>query len=357
MNPSIMFNGGARRLARAACAVLCGLALAGAALADVPNKSAKPAYAEEQTIQQAEQHDPEPGFGSSASGKPHMDRHYLGAYNDNEGIVILQRGGNTWRTLRNGPIALTMGALLLVTPLVIFGFYLIVGPSVPGEPPSGRRLTRFSRWQRTIHWSVALSFLTLALTGLLITFGKKVLLPWMGHDAFAWLAYLSKYIHNFVGPLFILCSIVMFATFLKNNFFRSWDWPWLKQVGGLINHKHPEAGYFNAGEKLWFWGGVVLLGLLMSLTGLVLDFANFGQTRYILQIANYLHIGGATLYIFGAMGHIYLGTLGTPGAFNAMRHGTVDTSWAKAHHRIWYEEVAGGAAPPAGPAVEPRGHT
>lgn len=355
MNALITFKGGAGRLARAAGALLCGLALAGAALAEVPNRAAKPAYAEEQTIQQAEQHTPSPGFASSASGKQHMDRHYLGAYNDNEGIVILQRGGNTWRVLRNGPIALTMGAFMLVTPLVIFGFYLIVGPSVPSEPPSGRRLTRFSGWQRTVHWSVAISFLTLALTGLLITFGKKVLLPWMGHDAFAWLAYLSKYIHNFVGPLFIVCSLIMFATFVKNNFFRSWDWPWLKQVGGLVNHKHPDAGYFNAGEKLWFWGGVVLLGLLMSLTGLVLDFGNFGQTRYVMQIANYLHIGGATLYIFGAMGHIYLGTLGTPGTYGAMRHGTVDASWARAHHRLWYEEVAGSATPPAGPAVDPRG--
>jgi formate dehydrogenase subunit gamma len=346
-----IINKGALR--RAALALLCGMTLAGASFADVPNKAAKPAYAEEQTIQQTEQHNPEPGFASPESGKVHMDRHYLGSYGDGEGTVLLQRGGNTWRILRNGPIALTSGVILLVTPLLIFGFYLLVGPQRPIDPPTGVRIERFSRWQRAVHWATAYSFLALALTGLLMTFGKKVLLPWMGHDAFSWCAIISKYIHNFVGPLFIACSILLFATFLKNNFFRNWDWPWLKQVGGLLNHKHPDAAYFNAGEKLWFWGGVVLLGLLMSATGLVLDFTNFGQTRYVIQLANYLHIGGATLYIFGAMGHIYLGTLGTPGAYEAMKHGTVDTSWAKAHHRIWYDDVVQDGVPPV--ARETRG--
>jgi formate dehydrogenase subunit gamma len=352
---SLLSSNFSKRLARAACVALCGLSVAGASLAEVPNKSAKPAYAEEQTILQTEQHVAEPGFGSTASGKVHMDRNYLGAYNDTEGAVLLQRGGNTWRILRNGPIAMATGTLLLVTPLIIFGFYFAFGPARTIEPPSGRRIERFSRWQRLVHWWTAYSFIALAATGLVIMFGKKIILPWLGHDAFSWVAIISKYVHNFVGPLFIVCSVLLFVTFVKNNFFRRWDWPWLKQMGGLANHKHPDAAYFNAGEKIWFWGGVVLLGLLMSATGLVLDFTNFGQTRYVLQIASYLHIGGATLYIFGAMGHIYLGTLGTPGAYEAMRHGTVDASWAKSHHRLWYEEVAGTVPPPSTPASDTRG--
>lgn len=345
-----------RRLARTVCLALCGMVLAGASLAEVPNKAAKPAYAEEQTILQTEQHDAEPGFGSTASGKVHMDRHYLGAYDDTEGNVLLQRGGNTWRILRNGPIAMATGALLLATPLLIFGFFFAVGPATTVEPPSGRRIERFNRWQRLVHWWTAYSFIALALTGLIIMFGKKIILPWLGHDPYSWVAIIAKYIHNFVGPLFIVCSVAMVITFVKKNFFNRADWPWMKQLGGLINHKHPDAGYFNAGEKVWFWGGVVLLGLIMSLTGLVLDFTNFGQTRYVLQIANYLHIGGAALYIFGSMGHIYLGTLGTPGAYEAMKHGTVDTSWAKSHHRLWYEQVAKQSPPPpSNPAPQNRG--
>lgn len=327
-------------------ALLCALTLAAPVLAEVPNRSAKPAYAEEQTIMQAEKDTRGKGFDSTASGKVHIDRHYLGQYGSTEGTVILQRGGNTWRLLRNGPIAMASGFLLLVTPLLLFGFYLGVSRDARAPAGSGRRIERFNRWHRWVHWATAFSFLALALTGLIILFGKNVLLPWMGHDIFYWVAMISKVVHNFVGPLFIVCSVLMFFAFVRKNVFERWDWQWIKGGGGLFTKKHIPAGYFNAGEKLWFWGGVVLLGLLMSVTGLVLDFVNFGQTRYVLQIANYLHLIGATLYIVAAMGHIYIGTLGTPGAYDAMRHGTVDANWAKTHHELWYDEVTHSPAPP-----------
>ena len=260
---------------------------------------------------------------------------------------------NTWRLLRNGPVATISGFLLLVTPLMILGFYLAFGLDQPVQPECGRRIERFTRWQRWVHWSTAISFIVLAVTGVTILFGKKIMLPWMGHDVFSWVAIGSKWLHNFVGPLFIFCSVVMFFTFVRNNFWRPWDWAWIKQGGGLATHRHIPAGYFNAGEKIWFWGAVVMLGLVMSITGLILDFVNFGQTRYILQIADYLHLAGATLYIAGAMGHIYIGTIGTPGAYEAMRHGTVDANWAREHHEIWYDELMHGMPPPASPSPAP----
>ena len=330
---------------------LATVLLVTSAYAAVPNNRAEPAYAEEQTLLQVEgdARAPEPGLASPASGRVHIDRHFLGQYGESEGNVIVQRGGNTWRTLRNGPIAAIAGTMLLVVPLLIVIFYNTIGPARE-EPRSGRKLQRFTRWERQVHWATAISFILLAITGLIIMFGKKLLLPWMGHGFFSGLAWISKYLHNFVGPLFILCSILMFITFLRRNFFNRNDWQWVKQGGGLVSHKHVPAGFFNAGEKAWFWFGVTLLGLLMSATGLVLDFVNFGQTRYILQIAHYLHIAGATVYIVAAMGHIYIGTWGTPGAYEAMRHGSVDEAWAKAHHALWYEEAKSGAAPdtPAG---------
>ena len=322
-----------------ALALLCALTLAGPVLAEVPHKNAKPAYAEEQTILQTEKNSPGQGFDSASSGKVHVDRNYLGQYGSTEGAVILQRGGNTWRLLRNGPIATVSGFLLLATPLLILGVYLGTRPA-PLQHNAGRRIERFSRWKRWVHWATAYSFLALAVTGVVILFGKKVMLPWMGHDVFYFVAMLSKLIHNFVGPLFIVCSVIMFVAFVRDNVFRRWDWQWIKGAGGLLTREKIPAGYFNAGEKIWFWGGVVLLGLLMSVTGLLLDFVNFGQTRYTLQIANYLHLVGATLYMVAAMGHIYLGTLGSPDAYRGMREGTVDANWAKAHHEIWYDEVA-----------------
>ena len=278
-----------------------------------------------------------------------MDRHFRGQYGDNEGNVIVQRGGNTWRHLRNGPLATIAGIILLVVPLLIFIFYKTVGP-MREEPRSGRTIQRFNRWERQVHWATAFSFIALAITGIIIMFGKKIMLPWMGHTLFSWVAIISKYLHNFVGPLFILCSILMFITFVRRNFFNRNDLQWVKQGGGLLSHKHVPAGFFNAGEKTWFWLGVTVLGLIMSITGLILDFVNFGQTRYVMQVANYLHIGGAALYIAAAMGHIYIGTWGTPGAYEAMRHGTVDENWAQAHHALWYEQVKSGNAPGTHPA-------
>ena len=131
----------------------------------------------------------------------------------------------------------------------------------------------------------------------------------------------------------------MFITCVRRNFFNRTDWQWVKQGGGLVSHRHVPAGFFNAGEKAWFWLGVTLLGILMSITGLVLDFVGFGQTRWVLQVANYLHVAGATRDIAAAMGHIYNGTYGTPGAYPAMREGTVDENWAAAHHARWLEQV------------------
>jgi formate dehydrogenase subunit gamma len=339
--------------------LLCALLLS-PSWAAVPNKDAKPAYAEEQTMLQieADSRVPEPGLGSAASGRVHMDRHFLGQYGSTEANVIVQRGGNTWRHLRNGPLALITGTILLAVPFLLFVFYKAVGPA-PVQF-SGRRIHRFNSWERSVHWATAFSFIALAITGIIIMFGKNIMLPWMGHDLFSWVAIISKYVHNVVGPVFILCSILMFFTFLRRNFFKRIDWEWVKQGGGLVSHKHVPAGFFNAGEKTWFWFGVVLLGLIMSITGLILDFVNFGQTRYVLQMANYLHIGGAALYMAAAMGHIFIGTAGSPGAYDSMRQGTVDENWAKAHHALWYEEVKSGAVPADGtrpgsvPPVAPR---
>jgi formate dehydrogenase subunit gamma len=350
-----------RRLFAFLCAALFAMLLPALGNAAVPHEDAHPAYAEEQTIRQVEQGKPEPGWSSSQSGIHHFDRNYLrppGVMSEQE--VILQRGGNMWRNLRNGPIASIAGALLLVVPILIFGFYHAFG-AAKTVPESGRKIERFSRWDRLIHWSTAITFIILAITGIIFMFGKQIMLPWMGHTVFSWFAIIGKYLHNFVGPLFILCSILMFVNWVRENVFNRWDWQWLKRGGGIASHEHIPAGYFNAGEKLWFWFGVTLLGLIMSITGLMLNFpyfyevgANTGLTRYQLQMADYLHIAAGTLYMILTMGHIYIGVWGTPGAYQAMRHGVVDEEWARAHHELWYNEMKGIGPDPDMPPASPR---
>ncbi len=257
--------------------------------------------------------------------------------------VLIQAGGETWRQIRNGPVTLVFGTLLILVPLVIWAFYGYSGPMKMHGRPTGRMIERFNKWERIVHWFTAVSFVVLAVSGILMFFGKYFLLPVIGYGAFSWFAAFSKNLHNFVGPLFIFCVACIFVTFLRDNVFRRIDLQWMLKMPQVLTGKaHIPSGRFNAAEKGWFWGGVALLGLIVSASGLVLDFPNFDQTRNTMQIANIVHGVGALLFVLASFGHIYMGTIGTEGAYQAMKTGMVDETWAKEHHELWYEEVKAG---------------
>ncbi len=253
--------------------------------------------------------------------------------------------GEAWRQYRNGPLTMYGGWLIIVAVVGIAAFYFAFGGIRLKEPRTGRFIERFTSLERMTHWTVAISFLTLALTGLIMLFGKYVVLPVFGYTLFGWLAYACKNVHNFVGPVFTMALIVMFAIFVRDNFPAKSDWDWLKKLGGARGHA--SAGRFNAGEKLWFWGGVVFLGLIVSASGFVLDMLVPGilYTRGNMQIANVIHLVAAVLIFSASLAHIYMGTLGMEGAYSAMRTGYVDDAWAKEHHDIWYDEIQSGKVP------------
>ena len=258
--------------------------------------------------------------------------------------ILVQPAGETWRQIRNGPITLYGGLLLIAVPLLIYGFYRWKGPLKVHGQPTGRLIERFSDWERIVHWTTAISFVVLAVSGIIVLFGKYVILPMFGYTLFSWLAILSKNLHNFVGPLFVFCTLVMFVTFVRDNVWRGIDFNWVAQAGGLLNGKHVPSGRYNAGEKAWFWFGVTFLGLVSGVSGLVLDFPNMDQARSVMQLANIVHAISAVLFIALALSHIYIGTMGAEGAYESMRLGLVDEAWAKEHHEIWYEEVKAGKA-------------
>lgn len=253
--------------------------------------------------------------------------------------------GEAWRQYRNGPLTFYGGWLIIVAVVGIAAFYLAVGTIKLKSGRTGLLIERFTSFERISHWTVAISFLTLAFTGLLMLFGKYVVLPVFGHTAFGWLAYACKNVHNFVGPVFTVSLIVMFAIFVKDNFPTRADWQWLVKLGGARGHA--SAGRFNAGEKLWFWGGLVFLGLIVSVSGFVLDMLVPGilYTRGNMQIANIIHLVAAVLVFSASLAHIYIGTLGMEGAYEAMSTGYVDDAWAKEHHDIWYAEIESGKVP------------
>ena len=256
--------------------------------------------------------------------------------------ILVQPAGQTWRELRNGPITLYSGLLLIVVPLLIYGFYRWKGPLKLHGKPTGRMIERFNDWERIVHWSTAISFVILAISGIIILFGKYVLLPVFGYTLFSWLAIFLKNLHNFVGPLFVFCTLVMFVTYVRDNLWRMIDFKWFAKLGGMLSGNEVPSGRFNAGEKAWFWFGVTVLGVVVSGSGLIMDFPNFEQARAIMQRANVIHVIAAVLFIAISLGHIYLGTIGMKGTYDSMRTGYVDETWAKEHHLIWYEEIKAG---------------
>ena len=257
--------------------------------------------------------------------------------------VLVQSQGETWRQLRPW-MSLIGGAIIALALLGLLGYYLWRGPIGLHDRPSGRFIQRFSVLDRFAHWTVAISFVALALSGLIITFGKYVLLPVFGYTLFSWLAILAKNVHNFVAPVFLVSLPLFIVLFIRDNLPRLYDVQWIKTFGGMLSKssKHVPSGRFNAGEKALFWGLVCFFSVLLCVSGVVLLFPNFDQGRSAMQAANVVHVVCALLAIAMSCFHIYLGTIGMKGAYDAMRTGYVDETWAKEHHEIWYDEVKAG---------------
>jgi formate dehydrogenase subunit gamma len=259
--------------------------------------------------------------------------------------VLIQPQGETWRNLRV-PVVFWGGMLVALAILGLAVFYLIRGPlDVPAdEKRGGRLIERFPPMDRYAHWLLAITWVTLAITGLILSLGKSVLLPVIGYTLFSWLAILAKNVHNFVGPILIVAVPFLFIRFVRDNGVGIDDVKWFLNLKGYFKgHEHP-SGRFNAGEKMVFWFVLVILSSALIASGLILVFPNFNQTRSTMQIANVVHMLAAYLAISLALVHIYLGTIGMIDAYRAMRYGYVDESWAKHHHLIWYQEIVAGRA-------------
>lgn len=319
---------------------ICAALVVGAASAQVaPQQPDKDAAAQAQR-QQTQPLNNAPVWREIRSGEPQYT-----SIKGRETNVLIQSGGETWRQIRNGPMSLYGGLGLAAVLLAIGAFYAIKGPIPLHEPETGRKIERFTPWERIVHWANAISFCTLAISGLIMFFGKWLLLPVIGYTLFSGLTGLAKILHNFTGPVFIVCALCLFITFVKDNFPRAYDWLWIRKFGGLLSGHDVPSHRFNAGEKIWFWGGLSLMGIVVGTSGLVLDFPNFNQTRATMQWAWGIHVTGALMFMMGAFGHIYMGTLGMKDAYKAMRTGWVDETWAKEHHLYWYEDIRAGNIP------------
>jgi len=268
--------------------------------------------------------------------------------------------GEAWRQVRNQWIIPYGGALLLIAALALVLFHWRKGP-LGHSPNTERGIERFTYFERAAHWSNAIAFCVLAISGIVMAFGQFFLRPIIGATLFGWLSYALKTLHNFAGPLFAVSLVIVFFTFVRDELPQKGDGTWLRKGGGAFSGEHVPAHRFNAGEKIVFWLGVFLLGAIVVASGLVLDMVipGLAYLRSDMQVAHMVHSIAAMFMMSMFLLHIYLGTIGMRGAYRAMRNGYVDEAWAKEHHDLWYRDIEAGkipaqrsAEPPPAPVIQ-----
>jgi formate dehydrogenase subunit gamma len=251
--------------------------------------------------------------------------------------VLIQPAGREWREFHEVTLRIIGAVAILGMLALLVIFYLWRGMVRLEAGRSGRTLVRFNAFERGVHWLTATCFIILAISGLNITFGRPLLLPLMGPEAFTAWSQWAKYAHNFLSFPFTLGVVLIFLMWIAGNMPNRVDVQWLKTGGGLVGHGHPPAQRFNAGQKMIYWI-VVIGGGITAATGYLLLFPFYTTNIAGMQSAQMLHAVVSMLFIAVMIAHIYIGTIGMEGAFEAMGTGEVDVNWAKQHHSLWLEE-------------------
>ncbi|MHB1250014.1 MAG: formate dehydrogenase subunit gamma [Polaromonas sp.] len=255
--------------------------------------------------------------------------------------------GEAWRQVRNNWLIPYGGALLLIVLGALALFYFGKGSMKLHGAETGRKIERFTPFERSAHWTNAIAFSILAISGIVLAFGKFFLLPVLGLTLNGWLGYAMKNLHNFAGPVFAVSLLVIIVTFVRDNLPAKGDLNWLLKGGGLLSKHEIKSGRFNAGEKVVFWAGMFVLGVIVVASGLAMDklLPGLSYERSTMQVAHMVHSASNILMIALLMVHIYMGTIGMQGAYQGMRTGYVDETWAREHHELWYDDVKAGRIP------------
>lgn len=251
--------------------------------------------------------------------------------------VMIQSPGEEWRSLRNGPLSYWGGILMLASLGFVIVFFLTYGQIKMTGGRSGKVISRFSQAERWIHWFVASLFILLTISGIFTMFGRYVILPIVGKQAWSVIASASLEAHNLLGPVFVVALVIMLGVYLKDNIWQKGDLTWVLK-GGFFSKGHPPSWKYNLGEKFWYWL-LFFAGLAISLSGLLLDFPWLAERVQQLQLAHLIHAGAAVVLVAVSLVHIYLGTIGVEGALEGMTQGYVDEKWGEEHHGWWTEEA------------------
>jgi formate dehydrogenase subunit gamma len=288
------------------------------------------------TAQQATQQADEAALLQQLKGAPVAGRVSIP---DAKSGVLIQPQGREWRQTLEGPVKSVGGWLLVLTVVALAAFLAIRGRIKVEHGMSGRTIERFKGVERFAHWLTAICFVILGISGLNISFGKTLLLPVIGPEAFTAFSAFGKLSHNFLSFPFVLGVFLMAVMWIAHNIPNAIDVEWIKQGGGILKKGvHPPAGKFNAGQKLIFWS-VVIGSLALAISGYILMFPFYVTDIAGMQLAQLVHAIAGIVMVAVILGHIYIGTIGMEGAFDAMGTGQVDTNWAKEHHSLWARDV------------------
>lgn len=258
---------------------------------------------------------------------------------DQRSGVLEQPQGREWREFHNVTLRWIGGIAIIGMLAVLVIFYLTRGMVRLESGRSGRTIVRFSIYERFVHWMTATCFIILAISGLNITFGRPLLLPLIGFENFSEWSLWAKYAHNYLSFPFTIGVVLILLMWIGGNIPNKADVEWLKRGGGIVGHDHPPAYRFNAGQKAIYWI-VVIGGGLVAASGYVLMFPFYTTGIEGMQMAQIVHSIVAVLFVAAMIAHIYIGTIGMEGAFEAMGTGEVDVNWAREHHRLWLDEQA-----------------
>ncbi|MCC5976952.1 MAG: formate dehydrogenase subunit gamma [Salinarimonas sp.] len=269
---------------------------------------------------------------------------------------LIKPDNKNWAATHGGTVKTVNVVAILGMLVLLVGFYMYRGKIRIESGPSGRTIQRFNAVERFAHWLLAATFIILALTGLNLLIGRAVILPIIGESAFGTLSAWGKIAHNYLAWPFMAALVIVFVAWVLHNIPNKTDIEWIKQGGGLFKKGvHPPAKKFNAGQKVIFWS-VIIGGAALSFTGVMLLFPELAGTSAQWQLYQVIHAIVAGIMTAIIIAHIYIGSVGMEGAFDAMGSGQVDENWAKEHHALWVEEKqaregsaaikpAGGASP------------
>jgi formate dehydrogenase subunit gamma len=275
-----------------------------------------------------------------------------GTIPDAKSYVLEHPAGREWREFHTVTLRWIGGIAILGMLALLTLYYLWHGTMRIEAGRSGRTILRFNALDRFVHWLTAVTFVILAITGLNITFGRSLILPWLGPSAFSEWSEWAKFSHNYISFAFTVGVVLMFLMWIARNLPSHNDVVWFKNGGGMFGGKEPPAEKFNGGEKLIFWISMIGGGAVIA-TGFVLLFPFYGTSVAGMELAQIVHSVVAVLYVSAMLVHVYMGTIGVEGAFEAMADGNVDVNWAKERHSLWYEEEMQSGAAPQGQAMRP----